>query len=299
MTDLLAVDYAWAHPDPQAIRAAGYTAVIRYVSTDPTKDLGSAEAQSLGAVGLGVGLVFETEAQRAYGSTIAGSTDGAMMAGRLRQLGAPTGTPALVNVGDWAVLSSQVSAVESYYAAYRQSLGEYQSGAGGYGTGGIITYLSASYPDDLWWQNAIDDLGQSGSVVSQSASIYQRVRPTLTIPGAAGQYDENVYGFGPRPVISWWQPGAAQPAPSPPPADGIPDMPEISQGASGTAVRILQGLLVARYFHLGTSGQLGDGIDGSFGPLTNAAVRTYQGQAHLQVDGIVGPITWRALLTVS
>lgn len=299
MSELLAADYAWQHPDPAAIRAAGFTAVIRYVSTDPTKDISPAEAQQLHAAELGVGLVYETTAQRAYGSSAAGTQDGAAMRARLHLLAAPAGTPALVNIGDWAVLPSQVAAIESYYAAYREQLAEYQPGAGGYGTAGIITYLAASYPHDIWWQNAIDDLGKSGAVVSQAASIYQRVRPTAIIPG--GGYDENAYGFGPRPVIDWWGPGTPiQPAPPPTPsADWWPRMPEISQGSSGAAVRTLQGLLVARYFHIGTTGQAGDGIDGSFGPLVNAAVRTFQGQHGLTADGIVGPQTWPALAGVS
>lgn len=299
MGTLLAIDYAWQRPEPAAIRAAGYTAVIRYVSTDPTKDLTRPEAIALQAAGLGVGLVYETEAQRAYGSTAAGVADGAAMLARLRELGAPAGTPALVNVGDWAVMPQQVGAVEAYYAAYRQQLVEYLPGAGGYGTAGIITYLGASYPDDIWWQNAIDDLGKLGAEVSPMASIYQRISPTTDLAG--GGFDEDAYGFGPRPSIDWWGPGTPiQPAPAPTPTpDWWPSMPEISQGASGAAVRTLQGLLLARYFHLGTSGQGGDGLDGSFGPITNAAVRTFQGQHGLTVDGIVGPQTWPALAGVS
>lgn len=299
MTDLLAADYAWQHPDPAAIRAAGYTAVLRYVSTDPSKDLTPAEATDLHAVSLKLGLIFETTAQRAYGSTIAGAADGAAMASRMRYLGCPVGTPALVNVGDWAVLPEQVPAIESYYAAYRDHLGAYQPGAGGYGTAGIIDYLAASYPGDIWWQNAIDDLGRLGSVVCPEASIYQRVRPTRTIAGAIGDYDENVYGFGPRPNLAWWGPTALPPAPPAPLVNWWLRMPEIRKGASGPAVRTLQGLLLARYFHLGTTGQARDGIDGNFGPLTDAAVRTFQGQAHLVIDGIVGPKTWPALAGIS
>ncbi|MFD7796043.1 peptidoglycan-binding protein [Streptomyces sp. NPDC059759] len=37
------------------------------------------------------------------------------------------------------------------------------------------------------------------------------------------------------------------------------------------------------------------GIDGMFGPLTMGAVERFQRQAHLDVDGIVGPHTWKAL----
>ena len=37
-------------------------------------------------------------------------------------------------------------------------------------------------------------------------------------------------------------------------------------------------------------------MDGSFGPLTEAAVRNFQASAHIAVDGIVGPATWSFLL---
>ncbi len=37
-------------------------------------------------------------------------------------------------------------------------------------------------------------------------------------------------------------------------------------------------------------------VDGSFGPLTEAAVRNFQASAHIAVDGIVGPTTWSFLL---
>ncbi|MFJ8995144.1 peptidoglycan-binding protein [Streptomyces sp. NPDC102279] len=37
------------------------------------------------------------------------------------------------------------------------------------------------------------------------------------------------------------------------------------------------------------------GIDGMFGPLTMGAVERLQKQAHLDVDGIAGPNTWKAL----
>ncbi|MFK0203443.1 peptidoglycan-binding domain-containing protein [Streptomyces lavendulae] len=67
------------------------------------------------------------------------------------------------------------------------------------------------------------------------------------------------------------------------------DQPMLSEGDHGPAVDNLQRLLTA---HGNTTA-----VDGAFGPATQAAVRTFQQQRHLTADGIVGPRTWRALLT--
>jgi peptidoglycan hydrolase-like protein with peptidoglycan-binding domain len=38
-------------------------------------------------------------------------------------------------------------------------------------------------------------------------------------------------------------------------------------------------------------------VDGIFGPETEATVRAFQDALSLTVDGIVGPVTWRALVS--
>ncbi len=66
------------------------------------------------------------------------------------------------------------------------------------------------------------------------------------------------------------------------------------QGSVGTDVRTVQSLL--RHRHYGDHGDSGLRVDGSFGPATAAAVRTFQRDHRLPVDGIVGAATWSALV---
>lgn len=65
-------------------------------------------------------------------------------------------------------------------------------------------------------------------------------------------------------------------------------MEMLSNGSSGDAVTALQRKLFAFSFDPGT-------IDGIFGPKTDQAVRRYQEQKGLQVDGIAGPETLASL----
>ena len=64
--------------------------------------------------------------------------------------------------------------------------------------------------------------------------------------------------------------------------------PTLRQGNSGTYVTFLQRMLESNLVPVG-------GIDGIFGTRTLNAVRTFQQNNNLAVDGIVGPRTWDAL----
>lgn len=86
----------------------------------------------------------------------------------------------------------------------------------------------------------------------------------------------------------WWnnrpigervtEPAEATPNPAPPKFPGKP----VKIGSKGVTVQIVQG-------------RLGIVSDGKFGPRTDDAVRAFQRDRGLTVDGIVGPVTWAAL----
>ncbi|WP_066377251.1 MULTISPECIES: peptidoglycan-binding protein [unclassified Anabaena] len=65
------------------------------------------------------------------------------------------------------------------------------------------------------------------------------------------------------------------------------NLPYLSFGNTGTPVRVLQRLLVANGYAIR--------VDGFYGALTESAVKAFQVQRNLKVDGIVGPNTWYSL----
>jgi peptidoglycan hydrolase-like protein with peptidoglycan-binding domain len=74
----------------------------------------------------------------------------------------------------------------------------------------------------------------------------------------------------------------------------------VKKGSQGDAVRGVQ----EEFQFRNLSGDPGTGlqVDGIFGPKTDAAVRAFQNALHqdipsVAVDGIVGPVTWRALVS--
>ncbi len=68
--------------------------------------------------------------------------------------------------------------------------------------------------------------------------------------------------------------------------------PEERKGSSGKCVRIIQEML-------NLNNGAGLGVDGSFGPKTDTAVRAFQTKFSIQSDGRVGPITWGRLCYVA
>ena len=69
-------------------------------------------------------------------------------------------------------------------------------------------------------------------------------------------------------------------------------LPELKKGSEGEAVEALQRILSTYGYSLGSKNP----FDGKFGAKTEAAVREFQADQGLTVDGIVGAKTWAKLL---
>ena len=65
----------------------------------------------------------------------------------------------------------------------------------------------------------------------------------------------------------------------------------IDKSMAGTDVAVLQAVLSARGYYTGE-------LDGIFGDALDAAVRKFQMDHDLVVDGVCGPITWRKILSL-
>lgn len=154
----------------------------------------------------------------------------------------------------------------------------------------LLDYIAQFYPDIP--APLMDSI--FGASTTDAVRAFQR-RFGLTVDGVVGPntwrrlYEVFRTVQGQTPPVT---------PPVNPPAPGTPPFPGylLRQGSSGESVRTLQTLLNnSRILYPAVPVVAADGI---FGPLTAAAVRTFQLYAGLSVDGIVGPLTWAALTAI-
>lgn len=138
-------------------------------------------------------------------------------------------------------------------------------------------------------------VGDTGSTVSQAQRALRRTPNTSLVV-------DGVFGSKTEAATREFQVSVGLPVTGivdSPTWAALPDgssMPQLQQGAKGDAVRSLQTILTKGAFGLwDTTPQ---GIDGIFGPNTDASVRAFQRWARIKVDGIVGPQTWDAPLAL-
>lgn len=75
--------------------------------------------------------------------------------------------------------------------------------------------------------------------------------------------------------------------------ESVTGLPMLKKGSKGDSVKALQILLAGYGYSLGNCG-----VDSDFGSATENAVEAFQEDNGLEVDGVVGPMTWAKLMGV-
>jgi len=124
--------------------------------------------------------------------------------------------------------------------------------------------------------------GASGPEVAALQHLLKAHGEDLTVDGAFGpitkskvQHFQGLNGLAPDGIVG--------------PLTWAKLIIQVQQGNNGQAVRALQQLLNEKYGY-------GLAVDGDFGPATSTAVKDFQDDHDLAVDGIVGPNTWQSLI---
>ncbi|OUC14603.1 MAG: hypothetical protein B0A82_11370 [Alkalinema sp. CACIAM 70d] len=152
------------------------------------------------------------------------------------------------------------------------------------------TYTEATLIAVTRFQQAAG-LSQDGVVGGETWAKLLPPAPGATLPNVMPS-SSSTPGSKPSnastPIAAPAKPTTPQKTPSPQATSPDDPYPILRKGASGEAVVRLQKRLRA----IGLLASLADGI---FGEETEAAVKALQEQAKLEVDGVVGEATWRAL----
>lgn len=197
------LDYSWARPEPQAIVDAGYQGVFRYLSHDPGKTIEKAEADSLRAVGLDLGFVWESYATRALAGRSAGKQDAEDAVAQLKALGAPDNV-AIYGAVDFDINDAQKPAAGDYLKGMADVVGlDRVATYGGYWW---VKYAKENGLATKFWQT----LAWSGGQVHPATHIYQNGRTAFNAGADIDDVLIDDYGQ--------WKAGTApQPVPQPTP----------------------------------------------------------------------------------
>lgn len=284
------LDYAWAAvpPSPLKLEAAGAHFILRYLSSDPSKNLTLAEKNAALADGLHIGLVWEQAANRALSGYAAGVADAKAAQAELGPLGMASSV--VYFAVDFDATPAQQAAINAYLNGAASVLGKSRTGVyGGYYV--VSRALNAGVVKYAW-----QTFAWSGGQWDARAQLRQ-VTNGVTVAGQSCDWDNAVAAdWG-----QWPRPGSPTPPPAPAPAGSVtwsqwPSTVTLIQGMNDpTAVKVLQTACA----NSGIVGVRGITVDGNFGPQTETAVRNFQahtwGASSTRVDGIAGPLTRGAL----
>lgn len=271
----LAVDYAFIRPYPPTVKAAGYTAVGRYLGGSLSKDITRAEAAALHAAGLSIWLVFEGVANRATSGQTGGEADAYAAKSAAAAIGYPTSCPIFFAVD----FDANPADVRPYFEGVH---GVLSSRTGVYGGVRVTAGLRDLAP--YRWQSC----AWSGSSVDPGAHLYQRLRPSVAHPITGTDEDVILQAF------PMWTPAGATTPPHAVTWSMWPASTVLQSGDRGVAVTVLQTALQDS----GIRGVRGIAVTGALGAQTETALRNFQVAKGLVVDGIAGPKTRAALITL-
>jgi len=263
-----AIDYSAGQVSIAALKGNHITAILRYLSLTPSKDLTAAELVTAMAGGIGVATVWETTADRTLAGSVGGVADAQTARAHARALGKPDNRPIYFAV-DFDAAPSQMPTILDYCRGFSSVLGG-PSQTGAYGGYWVVKYLSEQGACDYLWQS----LAWSGGLWHPAAQLQQYAFGRIY-----GGVDCDVNRIV-RSDFGQWFSGSA---PSSTVEAVATELLVLRLGARGRDVSALQRLL-----------KIPD--DSVFGPFTDKAVRAAQARYGLTVDGIVGEQTWKRLL---
>lgn len=198
-------DLSFDRPGGAALKAHGFTGVMRYFSNDEGKNLSHDELVDYLNNGLDVGVVWESTATRALGGAAAGTVDGKEA---LRQADAIGYTGKLYAAVDFDANDAQKPTLKAYQDAFNDATGGRSRAA--YGGFWVIKYLKENGSIDLMWQT----LAWSGGQIYDGVQLYQNGQSDFN--GGVDVNDVRVADYGQMGHASTATPsGGSAPAPSP------------------------------------------------------------------------------------
>lgn len=156
-------DLSWARPGGAALKAAGFTGVMRYFSNDTGKNLSHDELVDYLNNGLDVGAVWESTQTRGLSGAAGGDADGKQALAEAEAVGY---TGKLYAAFDFDANDAQKPILAAYQDAFNAATGRSRAAYGGYW---VIKYLFDNGHIDYGWQT----LAWSGGQVDPRAQLYQ------------------------------------------------------------------------------------------------------------------------------
>ena len=153
MTVAKGLDYSSGRPDLAAVKRAGYTFVVRYLSGGhSSKDITTTEAHALEAAGIPFALVWERDAAEAKGGLAAGRAAGAVAKTQLAALGLTGVRPVVYVAIDFDAQSSELRTVVAYVNGFASVVGKSRTGV--YGSRQVLDACHTAAACPWYWHTA-------------------------------------------------------------------------------------------------------------------------------------------------